>query len=91
MRRLWRLWRDRRIVHGRHFDVKIEGHWWSPTARKAATLTAHLCDCFAEEFQEQHRQGVRHSLLHGESYSVTRKHFAPDEWPFPDEDPPDPL
>lgn len=89
MRRLWRLWRDRRIVHGRHFDVKIEGRWWSPTDRRAAKIAALLCDFSYEQAQEQARSAVRDHVLYGDAFAMAR--FVPDEWPYPDEDPPDPL
>jgi hypothetical protein len=91
LRRLWQRWRDRRTVHGRHFDVEIEGRWWSPVSRRAAWITVHLMDCFADEFKEKHRAVARDQLLYGEAFCLTRKHFTPDEWPFADEDPPDPL
>lgn len=89
LRRLWRLWRDRHFIQGRHFQVDIEGHWWSPSARKDARAGAVLLDFALDEAQEDARKQCRHLMLHGGAY--TRKHFAPDEWPFPDEDPPDPL
>lgn len=88
MRRLWRTWRDRRIIHGRYFDIKIEGRWWSPTDRRAAKVASLLCDFTAHEYRKQINEVVWAGVLYGEGYSLA--HFVPDEWPYPD-DPPDPL
>lgn len=89
MRRLWRLWKDRRLVRGKFFTIKITGHWWSPTDRRAAKIAVLLCDFAAEETQEETHRQIRDHLMFGESF--VKAHFVPDKWPYPDEDPPDPL
>lgn len=88
MRRLWCLWRDRRIVHGRYYDITIK-RWWCPSDRRSARAASLLCDFTFEKVWGEARAMLRDDLLYGHSF--IRTSLVPDDWPYPDEDPPDPL
>jgi hypothetical protein len=96
VRRLWRLWKRRRSIDGEYYVVTIEGAWWRPSNRRSARIAAAVADQCHPEISAISRRIVRDTMLYGKSemfedLSKPVPDFVPDEWPYPDEDPPDPL